>query len=103
MAAANAPSVVAFGEKMVAPVIMAFGSDEQKSNYLPDILSSKVWWCQGYSEPGSGSDLASLKTKAEDNDKDTNKDLDVKSETDLSESDIQASATQKEEDDDEKV
>ena len=66
MAAANAPSVVAFGEKMVAPVIMAFGSDEQKSNYLPDILSSKVWWCQGYSEPGSGSDLASLKTKAED-------------------------------------
>ncbi|GIS32366.1 MAG: hypothetical protein Ct9H90mP4_02800 [Gammaproteobacteria bacterium] len=57
---------MAFGEKMVAPVIMAFGSDEQKNNYLPDILSSKVWWCQGYSEPGSGSDLASLKTKAED-------------------------------------
>lgn len=66
MSAASAPSVVAFGEKMVAPVIMAFGSDEQKKQYLPDILASKVWWCQGYSEPGSGSDLASLKTKAED-------------------------------------
>ena len=66
MSAANAPSVVAFGEKMVAPVIMAFGTDEQKEKYLPDILSSKVWWCQGYSEPGSGSDLASLTTKAED-------------------------------------
>ena len=50
---------------MVAPVIMAFGTDEQKKKYLPDILSSKTWWCQGYSEPGSGSDLASLKT-AED-------------------------------------
>ena len=66
MAAAHAPSVVAFGEKMVAPVIMAYGSEGQKKKYLPDILSSKVWWCQGYSEPGSGSDLASLKTKAED-------------------------------------
>ena len=66
MAAVNAPSVIAFGEKMVAPVIMAFGTDEQKKKYLPDILASKVWWCQGYSEPGSGSDLASLRTKAED-------------------------------------
>ena len=66
MAAARAPGFTAFGISMVAPVIMAFGSDEQKSKYLPDILSSKVWWCQGYSEPGSGSDLASLKTKAED-------------------------------------
>ena len=66
MASANAPSVVAFGEKMVAPVIMAFGNREQKEKYLPDILASKVWWCQGYSEPGSGSDLASLNTKAED-------------------------------------
>ena len=65
MASANAPSVVAFGEKMVAPVIMAFGNKEQKEKYLPDILASKVWWCQGYSEPGSGSDLASLNTKAE--------------------------------------
>ena len=66
MSAANAPSVVGFGEKMVAPVIMAFGNDEQKKKYLPNILASNVWWCQGYSEPGSGSDLASLKTKAED-------------------------------------
>ena len=66
MAAARAPGFTAFGVSMVAPVIMAFGSDEQKAKYLPDILSSKVWWCQGYSEPGSGSDLASLKTKAED-------------------------------------
>jgi len=65
MAAVNAPSVIAFGEKMVAPVIMAFGTDEQKEKYLPDILASKVLWCQGYSEPGSGSDLASLQTKAE--------------------------------------
>jgi len=66
MAEASAPSVVAFGEKMVAPVIMAFGNDEQKEKYLPEILSSQVWWCQGYSEPSSGSDLASLNTKAED-------------------------------------
>ena len=66
MAAARAPGFTAFGISMVAPVIMAFGSDEQKAKYLPDILSSEVWWCQGYSEPGSGSDLASLKTKAED-------------------------------------
>jgi alkylation response protein AidB-like acyl-CoA dehydrogenase len=66
MAAANAPGFIAFGVSMVAPVIMAFGSDEQKNKYLPNILSSETWWCQGYSEPGSGSDLASLKTKAED-------------------------------------
>ena len=66
MAAASAPGFLAFGVSMVAPVIMAFGSDEQKAKYLPDILSSETWWCQGYSEPGSGSDLASLKTKAED-------------------------------------
>jgi alkylation response protein AidB-like acyl-CoA dehydrogenase len=50
---------------MVANVIMAFGSDEQKEYFLPRILKSEDWWCQGYSEPGSGSDLASLKTKAE--------------------------------------
>lgn len=50
---------------MVAPVIYSFGNEEQKKRFLPDILQSNVWWCQGYSEPGSGSDLASLKTKAE--------------------------------------
>ena len=60
----GAPEPVPFGMKMVAPVIMAYGSDEQKQRFLPDILQSNVWWCQGYSEPNSGSDLASLKTSA---------------------------------------
>ncbi len=59
------PDVVPFGLVMVANVIMAFGTDEQKEHFLPRILKSEDWWCQGYSEPGSGSDLASLKTKAE--------------------------------------
>lgn len=59
------PDVVPFGLVMVANVIMGFGSDEQKEYFLPRILNSDDWWCQGYSEPGSGSDLASLKTKAE--------------------------------------
>ena len=59
------PDVVPFGLVMVANVIMAFGTDEQKAYFLPRILQSEDWWCQGYSEPGSGSDLASLKTKAE--------------------------------------
>ena len=63
-AAAGAPPVIAFGVTMVAPVIMAFGNQEQKEYYLPRILRSDDWWCQGYSEPGSGSDLASLRTKA---------------------------------------
>ncbi len=64
MSAAGAPGVMPFGQSMVAPVIMKFGTQEQKDKYLPGILSSKVWWCQGYSEPGAGSDLASLRTKA---------------------------------------
>ncbi|MGD2007958.1 MAG: acyl-CoA dehydrogenase family protein, partial [Cellvibrionales bacterium] len=59
------PGVVPFGIGMVGPMIYQFGSQEQKDRHLPGILSSEVWWCQGYSEPGSGSDLASLKTKAE--------------------------------------
>ena len=50
---------------MVGPVIYTFGNDQQKQRFLPDILASNVWWCQGYSEPGSGSDLASLKTRAD--------------------------------------
>ncbi len=62
----GAPGVVPFGMSMVAPVIMKFGTDEQKADFLPKILNSDIWFCQGYSEPGSGSDLASLQTKAED-------------------------------------
>ncbi|MEQ8651374.1 MAG: acyl-CoA dehydrogenase family protein [Kiloniellales bacterium] len=64
-AQAGAPIIVPFGVSMVAPVILKFGSEEQKRHYLPRILSLEDWWCQGYSEPGSGSDLASLRTKAE--------------------------------------
>ena len=65
MAAAHAPEIIPFGLNMVGPVIYTFGSDAQKARFLPDILASNVWWCQGYSEPGAGSDLASLKTRAE--------------------------------------
>ena len=64
-ALAGAPRVVPFGPVMVAPVIMAFGNKEQQERFLPGIASGEVWWSQGYSEPGSGSDLASLKCKAE--------------------------------------
>ncbi|MDP1931034.1 MAG: acyl-CoA dehydrogenase family protein [Gammaproteobacteria bacterium] len=64
MARVGAPEPVAFGMKMVAPVIYTYGSEEQKKRFLPDILESNVWWCQGYSEPNAGSDLASLKTTA---------------------------------------
>jgi alkylation response protein AidB-like acyl-CoA dehydrogenase len=64
-ARAGAPMVLPFGVMMVAPVLMKYGSDEQKSRYLPRILDGTDWWCQGYSEPGSGSDLASLRTRAE--------------------------------------
>lgn len=64
MGLVGAPEPVPFGMKMVAPVIMAYGNAEQKQRFLPDILQSNVWWCQGYSEPNSGSDLASLKTTA---------------------------------------
>ena len=65
LAKANTPTAIPFGVGMCAPVIYSFGTDEQKKKHLPSILNSDVWWCQGYSEPGSGSDLASLKTKAE--------------------------------------
>ena len=64
-ALAGAPRVIPFGPVMVAPVIMAFGNAEQQQRFLPGIGSGDVWWSQGYSEPGSGSDLASLKCKAE--------------------------------------
>ena len=64
MGLAGAPPVSPFGLKMVGPVLMKFGTEAQKSYYLPRILRSDDWWCQGYSEPGAGSDLASLKTRA---------------------------------------
>ena len=63
--AAGIRDVVPFGLKMVGPVIYTFGNEEQKERFLPRILASDDWWCQGYSEPGAGSDLASLKTKCE--------------------------------------
>jgi alkylation response protein AidB-like acyl-CoA dehydrogenase len=63
-AKAGAPGVIAFGMSMVAPVIYSFGSEVQKKQFLPSILNSDIWWCQGYSEPNAGSDLASLKTTA---------------------------------------
>lgn len=61
----GAPQASAFGYNMVGPVIYTFGTEEQKAKFLPQTLRSDILWCQGYSEPGSGSDLASLKTKAE--------------------------------------
>ena len=63
-AAADCIRLMPFGLSMVGPVIYTFGTAEQKAKYLPGILSGDDWWCQGYSEPGSGSDLASLRTKA---------------------------------------
>jgi alkylation response protein AidB-like acyl-CoA dehydrogenase len=64
MALGGAPRQMPFGVSMVAPVIIEFGNDEQRGYYLPRILNSDDWWCQGYSEPEAGSDLASLKTRA---------------------------------------
>ena len=60
----GAPRLVPFGHNMVAPVIMKFGNAWQKERFLPRILAMDEFWCQGYSEPGSGSDLASLSTTA---------------------------------------
>ncbi len=64
MQQAPAPQPLPFGVNMVGPVIIAFGNDAQKNYYLPRIRNIEDWWCQGFSEPGSGSDLASLKTSA---------------------------------------
>lgn len=61
---AGAPRIVPFGINMLGPVLMKFGSRAQQDHYLPRILDGSDWWCQGYSEPGAGSDLASLKTTA---------------------------------------
>ncbi|RCX11725.1 acyl-CoA dehydrogenase family protein [Extensimonas vulgaris] len=63
-AAANAPVGLSMGVIMLGPVLIAFGTPEQKAQYLPRIRRCEDWWCQGYSEPGAGSDLASLKTAA---------------------------------------
>lgn len=62
--AVDAPRIFAMGLRMVGPVIMKFGTQEQKAKYLPRIVAGDIVFCQGYSEPGSGSDLASLKTRA---------------------------------------
>jgi alkylation response protein AidB-like acyl-CoA dehydrogenase len=64
LARADAPKVLAFNFKMLAPVLMKFGSKEQCEYWLPRMLDGTDWWCQGYSEPGAGSDLASLRTLA---------------------------------------
>ncbi|MFZ5781731.1 MAG: acyl-CoA dehydrogenase family protein [Pseudomonadota bacterium] len=65
MARADSPYLSSFSIKMVAPVLMKYGSDWQKKRFLPKIAAAEELWCQGYSEPGSGSDLASLRTRAE--------------------------------------
>ncbi len=62
--AANAPPQLPFALRMVAPVIMTFGNAAQQQYFLPRIIAGEDWWCQGYSEPGSGSDLASLRASA---------------------------------------
>jgi alkylation response protein AidB-like acyl-CoA dehydrogenase len=61
---AGTPPLIPFGLSMCGPVLLKFGTDEQKKKFLPRIYQGDDFWCQGYSEPGSGSDLASLKTKA---------------------------------------
>ena len=63
-AIAHAPRIVPFGVNMLGPVLIKYGNEAQKSYWLPRILSGADWWCQGYSEPGAGSDLASVKTTA---------------------------------------
>jgi alkylation response protein AidB-like acyl-CoA dehydrogenase len=66
----HGPELQVFGPAMVGPVIYTFGTEAQKAQHLPAIRDSSVWWCQGYSEPGAGSDLAALQTAATDDDSD---------------------------------
>ncbi|MCG5074182.1 acyl-CoA dehydrogenase family protein [Paraburkholderia tagetis] len=63
-AIAGAPRIVPFGVNMLGPVLIKYGSEAQKRHWLPRILDGSDWWCQGYSEPGAGSDLASVRTSA---------------------------------------
>ena len=58
------PPLVGMGLSMIGPALLEYGTDAQKTEHLPKIVSGEIWWCQGYSEPGSGSDLASLRTSA---------------------------------------
>ena len=65
LARAGAPEISAQGINHVGPVLMTFGTDQQKERFLQPILTGEETWCQGYSEPGAGSDLASLRTKGD--------------------------------------
>src|ERR1700760_222468 len=65
MQQANCPSPIAFNTSMVGPVIAPFGDQAMKQRFLPPTANADIFWCQGFPEPGSGSDLASLRTKAE--------------------------------------